>query len=98
NQKGGGVSEQNVSRKQEDYRALASLGTGPAELSLLSSFSHRPSKLPLDIISSKSPDLASAARCSAMASELGKTRASLPSLRTSAATASGSIRLSSPSC
>src|SRR5579859_846899 len=86
----------NGSRKT--HRAFASRGTASAEPSFLSSFSHKPSKLPFDMIRSKSPAFASPARCSAIASELGKTRASLPSFRTSAATASGSMRFSSPNC
>src|SRR5689334_14829297 len=82
--------------RKKTHRASASLGT--TELSFLRSFSHKPSKLPLDMISSRSPDLASLARCSAMASELGKACASFPSFLTSAATASGSMRFSSPNC
>jgi len=44
------------------------------------------------------PGLASAARCSAMASELANTRASLPSSRTLSATVSGSRRFSPANC
>src|SRR5215469_1136732 len=68
-------------RVPSNHRPFASQAISPAELSFLSNFSHKPSKLPLDMINSKSPCLASLTRCSAIASELGNTRASFPSLR-----------------
>src|ERR1700721_372229 len=71
--------------------AFAPLVVWRAE-SFFRSFSQRPSKLPLEMIRSKSPGWSSAARMSAMASALGTTRASLPSWRTAAATDSGSRR------
>src|SRR5712664_2641842 len=84
--------------RSRGHRVFASLPTGTEEPSFFRSFSHNPSKLPLDMIRNKSPALASAARCPAIASELGKTRASFPNARTFSATLSGSKRFSSPSC
>src|SRR2546425_9649542 len=78
--------------KERAHRALASLGTCAAVLSFFSNFSHKPSKLPLDIINKRSPALASAAKCAARASAPENTCASVPSARTLAATDSGSNR------
>src|SRR3954447_17225789 len=52
-------SDERISRL---HRLLAPAGCGSPAGSFFNSFSHKPSKLPLDIISSKSPALASAAR------------------------------------
>src|SRR5437899_2403796 len=84
--------------KEMSHRALASLETCAGVLSFFSSFSHKPSKLPFDMINKRSPALASAAKCAAMASAPEITCASVPSARTPAATDSGSNRFSSPNC
>src|SRR3974390_3308487 len=68
-----------------DHRALTPAVECVAA-SFFRSFSQRPSKLPLDIISRRSPGLASATSTSAMASAPGRARASLPSCRTDEAT------------
>src|SRR6202035_5301961 len=77
---------------------LAPAGCGTPSANFLSSLSHRPSKLPLDMISSKSPGLASADRYSAILSAPSNACASLPSSRTLCATECGARRFSSPNC
>src|SRR6516164_6041277 len=84
--------------REKVHPGFAPAGTGSAASSLARSFSHRPSKLPLDMMSKRSLALALATRKSAMASPPETTSASLPSVRTEAATVSGSRRFSSPSC
>src|SRR6185369_11429157 len=64
------------------HRRLAPVGCGTDSPSFLRSFSHRPSKLPFDMIRSRSPGLASPARYSAILSAPSKASASLPSSRT----------------
>src|SRR5437868_4640049 len=64
------------------HRRFAPTGCGADSLNFFSSFSHKPSKLPLDMINSKSPGLASAARWSAILSAPSNALASLPSART----------------
>src|SRR2546426_1207830 len=63
-----------------------------------SSFSHKPSKLPLDITRITSPRRTSLATYSAMASADGKALASRPRERKTSATASGDKRSLSGSC
>src|SRR5216684_622459 len=84
--------------RSKGHRVFASPASCPAAPSFFRTFSHRPSKLPLDMMSRRSPGLASAPRYSAMTSELGNTWASLPSARTLSATVSGSRRFSPPNC
>src|SRR5215831_15306992 len=78
--------------REKGHPGFAPAGTGSEASSLARSFSHRPSKLPLDIMSRRSLALALATRKSAMASPPETTSASLPSARTEAATVSGSRR------
>jgi len=71
---------------------------GTPRSSFFINFSQSPSKLPFDIISKRSPGLASVERYSAMASEAGKARASRPNSRTLASHRFWIQRFSSPSC
>src|SRR5262249_27822162 len=84
--------------REKVHPGFAPAGTGREASSLARSFSQRPSKLPLDMMSKRSLALALATRKSAMASPPETTSACLPSVRTEAATVSGSRRFSSPSC
>src|SRR5215469_7288094 len=69
------------------HRAFTPL-VGCTAVNFWSNFSQSPSKLPFDIISTKSPGLASAVSNSAIGSAPANTWASFPSARTPAATAS----------
>ncbi len=72
--------------KKTNHLLVAPDGTRASSPSFLVSFSHNPSKLPLDITSKRSPGSASAANTPAISSLLPKTRASFPSERILCAT------------
>src|SRR5260370_14289357 len=91
-----GGDQQPAPRGNNRSRVFASPASCTAAPSFFRSFSHRPSKLPLDMMRRRSPGLASPPRCSAMASELGTTRAALPKARTLSPTVSRPRRSSYP--
>src|SRR5260370_19887950 len=91
-----GRDQQPASGGSKSHRVFASPASSTTAPSFFKTFSHKPSKLPLDMMRRRSPGLASAPRCSAMASELGNTRASLPRARILSATVSGPRRFSPP--
>src|SRR5262249_43262055 len=93
-----GKEKKDADGQPERFHFRAASGTSStAAASLSTSFWHSPSKLPFDMMRKRSPVFPLDARCSAMGSAPARTSASTPSFRTSAATDSGSSRLSSPS-
>src|ERR1700693_2252834 len=64
--------------RKTNHLLVAPDGTRASSPNFLVSFSHNPSKLPLDITSKRSPGSASAASTPAISSLLSKTRASFP--------------------
>src|SRR5271170_4676810 len=95
-----GCDDQQIAQRTglERHRRVASAGVRTPLSNFFTNFSHKPSKLPLDITSSTSPGAASLATNSTIVSELPSTWASLPKARTLSATVSGLMRFSSPSC